>query len=68
MSLFQFRCQHTLYISSSSVGAGPSQGVSLPDHTPAFEEPEHGMVEFESTISTVSDLADPTPMKTIRGT
>ena len=68
MSLFRFGFQRAT--SSSSEGAGPSRGVSLPDHMPAFEESGLGMVEFESATLTVSDLADPTPTKKrrLRGT
>ena len=61
MSLFQFGFQRTSCSSSGSFD--PGQHAFVPDHMPAIEESGLGIVEYQSALSTVSDVADPTPTK-----
>ena len=60
MSLFQFgfTC-----VSNSSPGCSQEQSLSVPAHMPTLEESGLGTVEYESTLTRVPDLADPTPTK-----
>ena len=68
MSLFQFGFQRTSCSSSGSFD--PGQHAFVPDHMPAIEESGLGIVEYQSALSTVSDVANPTPTKKrrLRGT
>ena len=60
MSLFQFGFTH---VSNSSPGCSQEQSLFVPAHMPTLEESGFGTVEYESTLTRVSDLADPTPTK-----
>ena len=55
MSLFQFGFSR---VSNSSPGCPPERTV--PAHMPTQEETGLGVVEYESTLTSLSDLADPT--------
>ena len=57
MSLFQFGFSH---VSNSSPGCSQDQGVPVPAHIPTLGESGLGAVEYESTVSSVLDLSDPT--------
>ena len=68
MSPFQFGFSH---VSNSSPGCSQDQGVPVPAHIPTLGESGLGAVEYESTVSSVSDLSDPTATnkkRTQRGT
>ena len=61
MSLFQFGFQCASSSSSNSAAQDQQQKDSPPGHMPTFEESGLGMVEYESTLTIVTDLADPAP-------
>ena len=63
MLLFQFGFSH---ISNSTPASYQDQGVPVPTHIPTPEDLESGLeaVEYEHTMSSVSDLSDPWPTAT----
>ena len=69
MSLYQFDFRRVSNSGSSSSTSNHSPNT--PSHMPAFESSGLGRVEYDESIATVSDLADPAPLakkRKVRGT
>ena len=60
MSLFQFGFTRA---SSSSCDSSQEERIPVPAHMPTQEESGLGIVEYNSTMSSVSELCDPTTTK-----